>query len=189
MKQYTIQTYPLPEGYNLTDYKINILQKLIDRLTFAFSKTSQILFVRLDIRQPQIVESDGSNTCFQWFWEEYMRKLREYVLGFVWTREQHNSHNCHWHTIIFFDQNKMRYFGYPFTANSLWAKAIEKFYKIDAPKLGLIESAPLIRNGLVVHRDNELLQDEALRIAAYIAKKKTKGEAPYHVREFGVSYV
>lgn len=188
MKDYTITNYPLPEGYELQDFRKEILQKLIDRQNFAFSKTSQVLLVRLDVRLPEDLVTGGSNACFQCFWEKYMRKMKKYVLSFVWVREQNTSRNCHWHVAIFFDRNKLKFFGYPFSANQLWAEAIGKFYCFNAPAAGLIESAPQIRNGLVIHRDNDLLREEALRIVAYIAKKETKGKAAYHAREFGASY-
>ena len=55
------------------------------------------------------------------------------------------------------------------------------------PPWGLVESAPKIKNGFLVKRDDPELIDEALRIISYLAKKLTKENTPAHVHKWGAS--
>ncbi len=192
----------LYNGYQLLDYDgVNpgfyqsILDKMIERLELMLNRHSKVLIVRLIVRYPFEVTSDSRNDCFQYFMEEFRRhlKLEGFDPQYVWVREQDSSHNPHYHVLIFLNGNKIQYYKYPFKANEIWCNAIARHHGYDCPQKGLIEVCSAgydgipMNHGILLHRDNEMLKQEAYRICSYLAKVNTKGNTPKNVREFGTS--
>ena len=185
--------YPLLpyEGPN-AGYYSGILKIIQDRMEDALARTSQVLIVRLVVKLPSIVNGHD-NSCFQYFIEEYRRAIGAKLLHYVWVREKHGSHNAHWHLLLDYDANKMRYLKNLLQLNRFWQMALEKHYAFYGNARGLIHMCDAgiggiqMDHGVVVHRDNQAMIDEILKICSYLAKINTKGSAPKNVREYGSS--
>lgn len=52
-----------------------ILDRLIDRLEYQLAAHDKVLMIRLVAKYPDEVDAEKSNQCFQYFMEEYRRKL------------------------------------------------------------------------------------------------------------------
>ena len=149
------------------------------------------------IRFPEEVLSTPDNSCFQYFIEEYRRRLNNHGLGphYVWVTEQNMSYNRHYHLIWFFNGNKIRYFQIPPREALLyWGLALKRFYNYDGGVDGLIQVGEVeqhgyTRCGYVIHRDDWPLYRQVLKHYSYYAKVNTKGNTADRVREFGASII
>ena len=188
-KGYPLLAYDGPD----TGYREDILQRIKERLEESLQQTSKVLVVRLVIRLPQVVRSDGSNDCFQYFIEEYRRVLVHNLLHYVWVREQHLSHNPHWHVVLFLNGNEIRYFKYTYQAEYFWSLALRRFYGYSDCVNGLVHichggyQGVRMNHGIMVPRDNLAMRAEVFKACSYLAKIYTKGNAPKNVREHGSS--
>ena len=184
-------SYPLFDGFTMEQYYPEILKGLKTRLLRSLDRSSKVLLVRLDFRYPEsLIDYYEDNTCLSCFLDLYVRRQKDMLLEYVWVREQAESKHCHWHTVFFFNQNRMRFFAFPEKEDLLWKISIARNYLVDRktlPQWGLVESSPKIKNGFLVKRQDPELIDEALRIISYLAKKKTKENTPSHVHKWGAS--
>ena len=185
--------YPLLpyEGPN-AGYYSGILKIIQDRMEDALARTSQVLIVRLVVKLPSVIQG-SDNSCFQYFIEEYRRAIGSKLIHYVWVREQHGSHNPHWHFLLYYDSNRLRFLKDLLQLNRFWQRALEKHYAFYGNARGLIHMCDAgingiqMNHGVVVHRDNPAMIDEILKICSYLAKINTKGSAPKNVREYGSS--
>lgn len=177
-------------------YDGRILDQLKTRMSQALEYHSQVLTVPLVIRFPADLQTSGDNNCFQYFIEEYRRKLssHEFSPHYVWVTERKKSINRHYHLILFLNGNKIRYFSIPpREANLLWAKALNDFYGYTGPVNGLIHVHNGEFNGIgtshgyLLKRSNREMFDFVLKNYSYFAKTNTKGATPHRIREFGSS--
>lgn len=170
-----------------------ILKKIDERMNALYSKTSQILFVRLEIRFPQNLITNSDNRCFQYFINEYRRYLSDkYANDYIWVKEQNNSHNPHFHLLLMLDGNRIRYYRNCSKATTIWARALKTFYEVNINAKGLIQvcgythGGVKMNNGINVHRENLALRSEIFRICSYLAKTYTKEQITFG-RGFGAS--
>ena len=65
-----------------------ILDRLIDRLEYQLAAHGKVLMIRLVAKYPDEVDAEKSNQCFQYFMEEYRRKLMIHGFSpqYVWVR-------------------------------------------------------------------------------------------------------
>lgn len=190
-------------GYPLLDYDgpgagyfTAILDRLIERFEYQLEAFSKVLVVRLVVKYPKQIAAMTSNHCFQYFIEEYRRKLAMHGFSphYVWVRELHGSHNPHYHLILFLDGNTIPYFKKMNEANHLWQKALRRFHPeaCTLPPL-LIFKCPArycgvpMNHGINVSRNNRPIRLETLRICSYIAKINTKGSSPLDCNDFHAS--
>lgn len=185
--------YPLlPYDGPNAGYYSGILKIIQDRMEDALARTSQVLVVRLVLKLPVVV-SGTDNSCFQYFIEEYRRAVGSKLIHYVWVREQHGSHNPHWHLLLYYDANEMRYLKDISQLNRFWQRALEKYYDFYGNVCGLIHMCDAgingiqMNHGVVVHRDNQAMISEILKLCSYFCKKNSKGNAPKNVREYGCS--
>ena len=173
-------------------YYSGILKIIQDRMEDSLGRTSQVLIVRLVVKLPSVIQG-SDNSSFQYFIEEYRRAIRVKLIHYVWVREKHDSHNPHWHLLLYFDANEMRYLKNLSQLNRFWQRALEKYYAFYGNARRLIHTCGAgingiqMNHGVVVHRDNPAMIDEILKICSYLAKINTKGSAPKNVREYGSS--
>jgi hypothetical protein len=183
----------LPYNGPNSGYYDAILEKTDKRLNNSLFRTSKCLLVRLVVRYPSDMQAYNDNQCFQYFMEEYRRFLNDKLLHYVWVREQHSSHNPHYHLALFFDGNKMQYFSQPSQAIYFWKKAIAKVHNFEINGRGLIHICEAnvndikMNHGMMIHRNNPAMKQEAFKLCSYLAKINTKGSAPKNVREYGSS--
>lgn len=198
IKELIFEDFPLlPYDGPEFGYRESILRKIKERLEEALTLTSQCLAVRLVIRFPEDLVASPDNDCFQYFLEEYRRSLKDKLIHYVWVRERHSSHNHHYHLLLLFDGNLMRYFAYQYMPTNLWLRSIAIFYNIESANRGLIHqcsgdnyiSGVKLNHGIMVHRDNHALTQAVYQICSYFAKVYSKGSSPKNIREFGVSYL
>lgn len=190
-------------GYPLQDYNgpgagfyEDILTRLIDRLAFMLGKYDKCLVVRLVVKYPKVLNAAESNHCFQYFMEEYRRKLKlhNFAPQYVWVRELHHARNQHYHLVLFLNAKEIQFFNKTTEARLLWSKAIRKYnptVRYIPPRLvhkdaGNYNGAA-IRHGLIVTAKNQALKQEAIRWCSYVAKINTKGSAPYDCNDFHAS--
>lgn len=187
------QGLPLLEFKNNMGYYNQVLDRINERIESSLNRTSQCLVVRLVVNFPVDINATSDNSCFQYFIEEYRRYLGGKLLHYLWVREQHYSHNQHYHVILFIDGNKIRYFRCPSKAEDLWSNAINKFHNINFTGTGLIHQCSAYLNnipmnhGMLIQRGDVPIMHEVFRLCSYLAKVATKGDAPKGVRSYGSS--
>lgn len=174
-----------------------ILDRLIDRLEYQLAAHGKVLMIRLVAKYPDEVDAEKSNQCFQYFMEEYRRKLmiHDFSPQYVWVREQHTSKNPHYHFVLFLNANRIQYFNRLREVRWLWVKAICKFNPgaqatISSHLIHKDQSvyhSQQINHGLIVTRNNRALQEEAIRFCSYIAKINTKEATPFNCNCFHAS--
>lgn len=172
-----------------------ILDRLIDRLEYQLSVHGKVLMVRLVAKYPEELDAEKSNQCFQYFMEEYRRKLASHNFSpqYVWVREQHTSKNPHYHFVLFLDANRIQYFNRHWEVRKLWDRAILKFNPGAIILSSLIHKDQIvyrnqqINHGLIVTQNNRTFQEEAIRFCSYIAKVNTKEATPLNCNGFHAS--
>lgn len=179
------------EGPN-AGYYSKILNIVKDRMVDSFNNSSQVLVVRMVLRLPHEAQA-YDNECIQYFIEEYRRVLGSKLIHYVWAREQNSSHNPHWHLILYFNGNRMRYFGSMHQVNRIWGIALGYSCQYFHSSNGLIHicgagiNGIQIPRGILAHRNNYTLINEILKLCSYICKVNSKGNAPKNVNEYGSS--
>ena len=179
---------------NSEEYRLDIWHKFQERFIAMLQSHSQVLVVRLLVRFPEEIVVQADNRCFQHWMETYRRDLDRNRLTphYLWVREQHRSLNAHYHVILFFDGNAMRYFRKE-RAEELWDQALQSQEAYTGSKSGLIEVCPAsyrgvpMNQGICVSRSDGALQNYVGELGLYLAKTFTKGSAPCRIREFGCS--
>lgn len=185
--------YPLlPYDGPGAGYHQAIQDRIIDRFEFMLGQHSQVLWVHLIVRFPISVQAPEDNHCFQFFMEEYRRFLSRQGLGphFVWVREKHDSHNPHYHLLLWLNGNAIRYYLSPEKADYFWHFILERTFGAPIPKHGLIEVAPsaLGNHGVLIASTDEPLKQTMIQYSSYFAKLNTKGRTEKRIREFGCLY-
>ena len=180
------------------EYRYDILQCIEDRLNDSIRAHCKVLVVRIDVRFPQGYPYQGKSSDIS----EMMRRLMENYKNngirghYVWVREKNTSDVPHYHVIFFLDGSRIENgWGVRERAQHLW----ERVLGVSCP--GAIELCETYGglNGLMIRRpayqsDGLKLQEEQARFEAtynavhewarYLAKTKTKGEAPAGEREY-----
>ena len=189
---YRLQEYIGPNP----GYRKEILDRIKERLDFTLACHSQVMTVPMVIRFPEGLQSTPDNNCFQYFIEEYRRRLSKHGFGphYVWVTEQNLSCNRHYHLIWFLNGNKIRYFQIPpHEALLYWGMALKRFYNYDGSPDGLIQVCTVEQNGLrcgyIIRRHDDKLYNTILQHYSYYAKVNTKGSTPDRIREFGASII
>lgn len=201
MNNKTIQSID-PKGYFVipyegldAGYRVDILERIRERMMYSLQQHSQVLAVMLVIRFPECLTAEQNNACFQYFIEEYRRVLNayEYDPHYIWVAEQNLSPNHHYHLLLFLNGNKIRYFRLPpLDAQTVWSRALYRFYGYTGSVEGLIHVGETTQNqfschGYMIRRDNLDMQELALRHFSYYAKIHSKICFPNKVRVFGTS--
>ncbi|UDQ98880.1 inovirus-type Gp2 protein [Lentisphaerota bacterium WC36G] len=159
-----------------------ILEKIYERINAMHKKTSQVLFIRFEIRFPQNLNATSDNKCFKYYINEYRRYFNNnnFFNHYVWVKEQNCSHNPHYHLLLMIDGNRMRYYKNNLKATEIWSRALKKYYDYNIDAKGLIQvcgythGGVTMNNGINVHRDNMALRNELFKICSYLAKTYTK---------------
>lgn len=181
---------------------MDVIENTCDRMTARFSR---VLCIRMDVRFPTNYPHGGLNREIG----DLTKRLRE-SLGFhgievqyVWAREQNESDNPHYHLMVFVNGHEVespyRIFS---AAERLWGNIVG----INAK--GLIDHCNHDYNGTQARNEIMLCRPtnkasgqkldeqrrkfdkaraDVLSRATYLAKTRTKGDAPYRVREYGYS--
>ena len=101
-------------GYELAQkdqfYSQKYLDKGIAMIDSMTERHSKVLQVRMDLKYPKEITSDGTNNDFQRTMESLMKELsrKGYDPQFIARREQKKSKNPHYHLVIQVDGNKKR---------------------------------------------------------------------------------
>lgn len=198
----TIITPSDPKGYLVlpyegsdSGYRSDILDRIRERMMYSLQEHSQILAVMLVIRFPECLTTEQNNNCFQYFIEEYRRILNthEYDPHYIWVAERNVAYNHHYHLLLFLNGNKIRFFKLPpMEANTVWSRALYRFYGYTGSVQGLIHVGESSLNsftchGYLIHRNNPDMQEFALKHFSYYAKLHSKICFPDKVRVFGAS--
>ena len=100
------------KGYELAQknqkYSLKYLDKAVDLIETMTERHSKVLTVRVDVRYPASMNSDGTNKDFQHLTENLMKdyERRGYDLQYIARREQKKSKNPHLHLGLALDGSK-----------------------------------------------------------------------------------
>lgn len=173
----------------------DILQRILDILTYYSSKHNKALFIRFDVRFPSSYSNDRSNQTFSKFIACFIKFYKRNGLdpAYIWVREQSYEQHQHYHCILLLDGNKIQsYYHVLRQAEEMWGN------KVEANHSGLIEFCNKTRsgdgqtNGILIRRNKESFPDifrSCFHWASYLAKTSTKDSSPLWVREFGSSRI
>jgi hypothetical protein len=151
---------------------------------------SKSLFIRFDVRFPYQIHTDGKNNEIQKLMKFITQRYSYlgYDPAYIWAREQHNSHNQHYHCVLLLDGQKVYKYKQIFSyIEDKWASITHIFDK------GLIERClnnPRYANGVNIRRCDEGFIDDlssATHWALYLAKEFSKHCDISRVRCFGMS--
>ena len=99
-------------GYELAQkdqkYSLKYLDKAIDLIETMTERHSKVLTVRVDVRYPSSINSDGTNRDFQHLMENLMKdyERKGYDPQYIARREQKKSRNPHLHLGLAMDGSK-----------------------------------------------------------------------------------
>lgn len=174
----------------------DIMTCIADRLAHALSSNDRVMVVRIDVRFPQGYPHGGKNGEIS----ELMQRMKEYYsyhgvnFLYVWAREQNTSSVPHYHVIMFINGKNI---GDGYT---VWKKAAHQWGNIFEGNYGacvelcrtnegsnqfyLQNPATMKGDRAVSVAQFETALHATLTWASYLAKTRTKGNAPYRVREY-----
>lgn len=186
-------------GYELAQedqfYSQKYLDKTISMVESMTEKHSKVLQVRLDLKYPKEITSDGTNNDFQRTMESMMKEFsrKGYDPQFIARREQRESKNPHYHLVIQVDGNKKRdRTSIIESAEHHWSQTLGLTQQeVHEKKLVFScnynpHNEPL-PNGYMLNRnavDFQNRKNEAVRQLSYLAKKEPEDMTPSHTRKF-----
>jgi hypothetical protein len=180
------------------EYRTNIFHALKDRLNYMVDRFSRTFVVRLDIRFPLGYTPKWANVeC-----SELLRRFKEQytyhniVMHYVGVREQKTSANPHYHLVILFDgAREDNGWAVRHRAGHIWSCIVgpgteacvqlcltsnkADGVKIQKPRRQSVGST-LVDEQAAFNATYEF----AMNWLPYLAKTATKGDAPFHTREF-----
>lgn len=189
-----------------TGTRANITRLLDDQVSAMTERHSKVLPVRADFRFPQDYGQDGSNREMQRLLKNTVQHYRNQKVEccYAAVREQNVSDHPHYHALFLLDGNKVQSpYGVAHKAQELWkdivsspADGLVDFCKPQPtnpiPPLRMIRRPSSKAGGDVLARQQGEYET-AIRITLqhgeYLAKERTKGNAPAGVREVLASQV
>lgn len=183
----------LNNGY---EYRVDILSCIQERLHHVLQSNRKVMVVRFDMRFPRDYPHNGRNDEIS----EMMRRLTDHYnyhgvkMSYIWAREQNTSDVPHYHVIVFVTGSYVR------DGWSLVRKSIHYYNGIVGGNYGACIHHCHTREGngeIIIRQPSspaEEIQvaaqrDAVLEWASYLAKTRTKGNAPYRVREYQGSQI
>jgi len=173
----------------------DILGKGLSIIEHAVGEHVRVFFMRLDFRYPKGGDHASRGNLFQGFLASFTNYLKRhgYAPLNLWVREQADSPVPHYHVALMLDgiqTSSAR--GHLEKAVELWGTVLD----IEDAK-GLVHLCPTMVNGkaqdgVMVERgaaDYQAMFDHCFHWLSYMAKETSKGDAPWHHREFGGSQV
>ena len=186
-------------------YSRKYLDKAIDLIDTMTERHSKVLTVRVDVRYPKSIRSDGTNKDFQHLTENIMKEYerRGYDPQYLARREQKKSKNPHLHLELVLDGSKKRDRGsvvndlehqwgnvlgmtpeeihaekliHPCNADSQ-GNARPNGYLIERPKKGDVD-------GLIKYQDDK---DHAVKQLSYLCKREVGDMTPSRTRKIFAS--
>ena len=191
-----------PHGYSLlpyegpeAGYRVDILERIQERLDLCLERHSQVLAVMMVIRFPQSLTIEQNNNCFQYFIEEYRRILNAhgYDPHYVWVAERDEAPSQHYHLLLLLNGNRIRSFQMPPTeASAVWGRALNRFYGYGGFVDGLIHVGKVMqyehpRRSYLILRNDFDMQDAMMEHFSYFAKMHSKVCFANKARVFGAS--
>lgn len=187
-------------------YRDNILQVSQEQIDTMIERHNKVLPVRLDIRFPEEYVTDGSNKEIQSLLKNTQEHYRYHGIdsSYVVVREQDTSLNPHYHGLLLLDGNKCQSpEGVKQVVSKKWKSVVgsEKDGLVDycrhqpyhpLPALEMIRRPSSVAVEEILERQEESFvkaRQTALDHADYLAKERTKGNAPDGVRELLASRV
>ncbi|WMW64694.1 inovirus-type Gp2 protein [Nitratidesulfovibrio liaohensis] len=186
-RNYQIQAYPT------MPCRTDILDAIIDRIEHMTQRFSRVLFIRFDLRLPRWYACPITKNPLITFLNSFGQHLRRKDIAFqyAWVREQSREKHQHYHVMLLLNGNLTKSsWNHMEKAGQLWQKAL------GIKQEGLLHRCETARNGShhpdFIHLDRhdacyERDIERCVEWASYLAKTRTKGYAPLHVREWGAS--
>lgn len=186
---------------------MDIMDAIEKRRDSMIERRNKVLPARMDVRFPREYQSDGKNreisTLTKNLFSHYSRQGID--LEYVWAREQNNSHNPHYHFMVFLDGSKVQDpRNLSDTMERLWEGVIgtsakglidhcDHDYKGKSTKTDTMIRRPSSRaTGDKLDAQTQAFARncaDVLKRGAYLAKTETKGNTPKRVREWAASKI
>jgi len=192
-KEKTYKGYQLYEGAKAEEgFSTEILDSLLQIVTFTLQRHSQVLMVCLQFNFPAVLNVDGiDNSCFQSFIEAYRRCLANKGMDpeYLWVRETGTINDrCHYHLLLLLDGNTIRYFGDPFEVRKYWLNALKNHFNYDSEVAPLhVQTLPQMQHGIMIKRSDPSAISMAIEIGSYLAKIATKTSIGKYIKTFSTS--
>lgn len=186
--------YPVNKGIDGSlQTNETIQQKLTQLQEHMCNKHCKVLAIRFDITYPENYQSPNNNDDISKTMAKVAQEFRRkgYDPSYMWVREQHTSHNPHYHCAMFLNGSKTRHYHQVFASvERLWASTIKE----DAS--GCIDHCMRKENGMLIvtkrdgskdnYHDNF---DEVHYQFSYLAKSAGKAPDNDGLRNFGMSRI
>ena len=155
-----------------------ILDKIIKMMNVKLQRHSQVLMVLLQFNFPVVISAEGiNNQCFQNFIESYQRRLTNQGFNpdYLWVREVGEINNrVHYHLILLFNGNKIRYFSELYEVRKYWLHALQQFFEYNDCIAPIHQALPQMKRGIMLRRNDPSSMEQGIGIASYLAKIATK---------------
>ncbi|MBT4815083.1 MAG: inovirus-type Gp2 protein [Lentisphaerae bacterium] len=186
--------YPINGSEREGCYK-KILERILDQFEYMLYRHNKLLFIRFDVRFPQLGSFSPDNSLFTRFMATFSQSLRRDGVDhrYIWVREQSlSAPNQHYHCCLLLNGNIRQSIHDP----------IQKAKRQWGELLGMGENHGLIndctrdrygnpqKNGLMIKRGTksyDRMVGRCFEWASYLAKTATKDDPPAGVRTFGCS--
>lgn len=151
-------------------------------LKTSIARYSKLLVLQFSLHKPvgggECYEDNIAATRFLHAWREHLRRRGIWV-SYVWVREQEPGGSLHWHVVACLNGHKTLHpDGHYETVQGIWARQLGCDWRP-----GLVRP---VRYHILRRGDRQAFAD-AFYHASYVAKARSKGNAPAGVREFGSS--
>lgn len=176
------------KNWNYTDQEncVPAIQERIEDLLFeGLDRHAKVLIVCFNVQFPADFDSPDDNSYFGSFIKEFSRYLRRFrYYGkkhyrkqsldplYIWSREQHCSHNQHYHVTICMDGTVITKMPTLRKANEIWNRLLGK--EINSRGLIHYANAP----GSLLHRSDHIGIERTLNALYYLAKDYSKFSTP-----------
>ena len=185
----TYRNYPINTQNGTMGCYDKTLEKIYNILLGANKKHARIIVVRFDLHYPLNMIPPQDNHLFSNMMRNFMEKLRiSDACYYIAVRERGQHDRIHYHVAVICNGINHR--------NGLFIKKIAEDSwgrVLGCSGSGLIELVnPQNGNipfGFKIERNDEVLLQEVFYWLSYMAKVRTKGTAPYRVRELFTSEV
>ncbi len=192
-KEPCYEGYRLYEGYKASEgFSKELLDIIIDMLEKYLQKHSQCLMVLMQFTFPVELDVEGiDNSCFQSFIEAYKRHLESRGLDpeYLWVREVgETSERCHYHLMLLLNGNKIRYFNDPIMVKKYWRNSLQTTFNYNGQAAPMhLHILPTLRRGMAIKRGDHSNFEQAISVASYLAKIRTKIPIGRNIKAYSTS--
>lgn len=187
--------YPVNRG---SEGNLRIKEDMQKRLTnlqeYMCEKHSKTLVVRYDLHYPREYQSSGDNKDISRTTAKLIQHYKRLGIdtAYAWSRERGQSHNPHYHCVLFLDGQKVNsYMSVFYNASKYWSSTIgckgTIHYCLEDRKGNPQENGIMIANSKD-HKREDRFNDSHYQVS-YLSKVRDKAPAKDGLRDYGMSRI